>query len=129
MRVKNEVFFLLQSLTLGRHLHFQKMTIDTLGNAWLVMSWRCSVRGRDFHSDTLGQVCWNWHSCSLREDFWKSIMYLHYVSTIYSLKMHTSSFEQIWIIFTQEYFVSSSVKTVRAVSEKKISKYCQYIFT
>ena len=56
-------------------------------------------------------------------------MYFHYVAIIVPWKkIHDPSFEQFWIPFTLEYFISCLFEISRMVLEKKIVKSCQYIY-
>ena len=95
-------------------LHY--FCFSPLGRAWPFI-WR------QLNPLQLGILCakfgWNWHSGSGEEDFVKSCQFIFFIYLFISqfspLGSAWLSFEQLWILLNQGYFVPSSV-----VLEKKI---------
>ena len=68
---------------------------------------------------------WNWPSGSGEKDFLISSMYFRYFIIISPWKRRGPSLEQIWIPFTQGWFVpSSSLTQIDSMDLEKIFKFC-----
>ena len=71
---------------------------------------------------------WNWSNGTAEEDFKISSMYFCYFVIFSPWKRAGPSFEQIWILFTQKFFVPSLIEIGLMFLEKKILKFHQCIF-